>query len=250
MLRSTLLGAKRFTNPSTLRAACGRLYSHAALSEEHAMLQKSCRDFATKELIPIAASIDKSHAYPADAIKKLANMGLMGIATDTEYGGTGLDYLAYAIAMEEISRGCASTGVIMSAHNTLYCAPVEKFGNHEQKKEYLTPFASGDKVGCFALSEPGNGSDAGAASTNAREDGDHYIINGTKAWITNSWEAKSAVVFATTNKDLKHKGISAFIVPMDAAYVVHMFVYMCYINCLYTNINFGPLQFVQRCFAR
>lgn len=130
-------------------------------------------------------------------------------------GGTGLDYLAYAIAMEEISRGCASSGVIMSVNNSLYLGPILGFGNDKQKEKFITPYTTGDIVGCFALSEPGNGSDAGAASTTAVDKGDHYILNGTKAWITNGYESKAAVVFATTDKSLKHKGISAFIVPKD-----------------------------------
>lgn len=128
-------------------------------------------------------------------------------------GGTGLDYLAYAIAMEEIARGCASAAVIMSVNNSLYLGPISNFGTDEQKKRYVEPYTSGERVGCFALSEPGNGSDAGAASTTAKLVGDKYVLNGTKAWITNGYEAEAAVVIATTNKDLKHKGISAFIVP-------------------------------------
>ncbi|KAK2102759.1 hypothetical protein P7K49_020426 [Saguinus oedipus] len=131
-----------------------------------------------------------------------------------ELGGAGLDYLAYAIAMEEISRGCASTGVIMSVNNSLYLGPILKFASKEQKQKWVTPFTSGDKIGCFALSEPGNGSDAGAASTTARAEGDSWVLNGTKAWITNSWEASAAVVFASTDRALQNKGISAFLVPM------------------------------------
>lgn len=147
----------------------------------------------------------------------------MGINTPEEYNGSNLDAMSYAIAMEEISRGCASMGVIMSAHNSLYMYPVQTWGTHEQKEEWLAPYATcvtDDpntlKIGCFGLSEPGNGSDAGAASTTATLDGDEWIINGTKAWITNAHEAGAAVVFATTDKSLKHKGISAFIVPLDA----------------------------------
>lgn len=132
---------------------------------------------------------------------------------DVITGGTGLDYLAYAIAMEEISRGCASAGVIMSAHNTLYLGPIDSFGNDAQKKAFVEPYTTGVKVGSFALSEPGNGSDAGAASTTATLKGDRWVLNGTKAWITNGYESGAAVVFATTDKSLKHKGISAFIVP-------------------------------------
>ena len=140
----------------------------------------------------------------------------MGINVSDDYEGSGLDALSYAIAMEEISRGCASVGVIMSAHNSLYLYPLDTFGSPELKEEWVKPFATGEKIGCFGLSEPGNGSDAGAASTTAVLDGNDYIINGTKAWITNAYESSAAIVFATTDKSLKHKGISAFLVPLDS----------------------------------
>jgi butyryl-CoA dehydrogenase len=179
------------------------------------MIYQMCREFADTELAPNAGEWDKKHQYPAEAVTKLGELGLMGISVKEENGGAGLDYLAYAIAMEEVSRGCASTGVIMSVQNSLYGGPVDKFGTPEQKAQFLNDYASGSKIGCFGLSEPGNGSDAGAASTTAVEDGDHYILNGTKAWITNAHDASTAVVFATTDKSLKHKGISAFIVPTD-----------------------------------
>ncbi|XP_023213480.1 short-chain specific acyl-CoA dehydrogenase, mitochondrial-like [Centruroides sculpturatus] len=184
------------------------------LPETHQMLRKTCREFAEKELMPIAGKVDKEHMYPEEKVKKLGELGLMGITVPESDGGTGLDNLAYAVAMEEISRGCASTGVIMSAHNSLYVSPIMNYGNKEQKEKYLRPFLSGDQIGCFALSEPGNGSDAGAASTTAQLKGDRWILNGTKAWITNAFEGKGVVVFATTDKSKKHKGISAFIVPM------------------------------------
>lgn len=184
------------------------------------MIAQTCRNFADTELKPIAGKIDKEHAFPAEPVKKLGELGLMGICVPAAYGGSELDTLSYAIAMEEISRGCATTGVIMSANNSLYCYPVNHFGNHEQKEKFLKPVASGELVGCFMLSEPGNGSDAGAASTTATDGGDHWVLNGSKAWITNSYEAKYAVVFATTNKALKHKGISAFIVDMKAPGVI------------------------------
>ena len=187
--------------------------SSAFLPEEHQMLQQSCRDFADAELVPVAGEIDREHRFPTEEIKKIGEMGLMGVAIDPEYGGTGMDYLAYSIAMEEISRGCATCGVIMTVNNTLYAYPVEGWGNDDQKKEFLTPYASGEKLGCFGLSEPGNGSDAGAATTMAREEEDCYVLNGTKAWITNAHEADCAVVMATTDKSLKHKGISSFIIP-------------------------------------
>lgn len=177
------------------------------------MLQKTCRDFADNELVPIAGKLDKEHQFPLEQIKKLGELGIMCVDIPESEGGTGLDYLAYAIALEEISRGCASTGCIVSVNNSLYLGPIKKNANQMQKELFQTPFLHGDKVGCFALSEPGNGSDAGAASTTAVLQGDHYVLNGTKAWITNGYEAEASVVFATTDKNKKHRGISAFLVP-------------------------------------
>ncbi|XP_062890653.1 short-chain specific acyl-CoA dehydrogenase, mitochondrial isoform X1 [Mobula hypostoma] len=190
------------------------VYQMVELPETHQLLRDTCRGFAEKELVPIAAQLDKEHKFPTEQVKKMGELGLLAMDVPEKYGGAGLDYLAYAIALEEISRGCASTGVIMSVNNSLYLGPILKFGSEEQKHKWITPFTDGTKIGCFALSEPGNGSDAGAASTTARLDGDSWILNGTKAWITNSWEASAAIVFATTDKSLKHKGISAFLVPM------------------------------------
>lgn len=191
--------------------------SLASLPETHQMLQQTCRDFAENELKPIAAKLDREHLFPAEQIKTMGELGLMSVDVPEEYGGTGLDYLAYAIGIEEISRGCASSGVIMSVNNSLYLTPLMKYGTDKQKKEFGTPFTGGQKIGCFALSEPGNGSDAGAASTTAKKDGNHYILNGTKAWITNGYESEATIVFATTDKSKKHKGISAFLVkkPTD-----------------------------------
>ena len=184
------------------------------LDETHEEIRKLARQFADEKLKPRAAEWDRTHTYPADAVKTLGEMGFMGIAVKEEDGGAGLDNLAYAIAMEEISRGCASTGVVMSVNNSLYCDPVKAYATAEQKKIWLAPFAAGAKLGCFALSEPGNGSDAGAARCTATRDGDHWVLNGTKAWITNGYEADAAVVFATTDRAQKHRGISAFLVPM------------------------------------
>jgi butyryl-CoA dehydrogenase len=186
------------------------------MSDTHEMLQQTCRDFADAQLVPNAAEWDREHRFPAEAVAAMGELGLMGIAISDEWGGAGMDALAYALAMEEISRGCASTGVIMSVNNSLYCDPVNKFGTDEQKAEWLTPFASGEKLGCFGLSEPGNGSDAAAASTTAKLDNGEWVINGTKAWITNAHDAHAAIVIATTDKSLKHKGLSAFLVPTDA----------------------------------
>eukprot|EP00088_Acartia_fossae_P055004 TRINITY_DN6375_c0_g1_i1.p1 TRINITY_DN6375_c0_g1~~TRINITY_DN6375_c0_g1_i1.p1 ORF type:complete len:427 (-),score=96.20 TRINITY_DN6375_c0_g1_i1:236-1516(-) len=185
------------------------------LPEVHQMLKDTCRQFAENELWPIAGQIDKTCDYPEQQIKTMGELGLMGMEIEEEYGGPGLDSLAYAVACTEISRGCASAGVIMSAHNSLYLGPIHKFGNHTQKEAHISPFVDGNVIGCFGLSEPGNGSDAGAASTTARDEGDHWVINGTKAWITNAHQAKGIVVFATTDKSMKHKGISSFIIPMD-----------------------------------
>ncbi|KAK3588832.1 hypothetical protein CHS0354_035973 [Potamilus streckersoni] len=183
------------------------------LPETHQMLKKTCRDFANNELVPIAGKLDKEHIYPRKQVQKLGELGLLCVDVPEKEGGTGLDYLAYAIAMEEISRGCASMGVIMSVNNSLYLGPIQKYATQQQKEKFLKPFLHGDKIGCFALSEPGNGSDAGAASTTARLVGDSWVLNGTKAWITNGYESEAAVVFATTDKKAKHKGISAFLVP-------------------------------------
>lgn len=180
------------------------------------MLRKTCRDFADNELVPIAAKLDKECLYPKEQVKKLGELGLLCMDVAEKDGGTGLDYLAYAIAMEEISRGCASTGCIMSVNNSLYLGPVQKYATEAQKEQFLKPFLNGDRVGCFALSEPGNGSDAGAASCTARLDGDSWVLNGTKAWITNGYEAEATVVFATTDRQQKHKGISAFLVPIPS----------------------------------
>jgi butyryl-CoA dehydrogenase len=184
------------------------------LSETHRLLLKTCRDFAIKELKPMAAIWDQKHQYPAEPIKKLGVLGLMGVFVPEVWGGAGLDVLSYAIAMEEISAGCASCGVIMSVNNSLFCDPIVKYGSDALKKQFVIPFACGDKLGCFALSEPGNGSDAAAAKTTAVKDGDSYIIHGTKSWITNGYEADAVIVFATTDTKAGHKGITAFVVPM------------------------------------
>ncbi len=178
-------------------------------------IQKLTRDFAARELIPNARKWDEHHQWPQEAVKKLAELSLLGVAVPQEYGGAGLDNVCYAIAMEEICRGCASTGVIMSVNNSLYCDPVSKFGNEEQKKEFLTPFASGEKLGCFGLTEPEAGSDAAAQQTTAVKKGDEYIINGSKNWITNGPKADAIVLFTMTDKAKGNKGISAFLVPTN-----------------------------------
>uniref|UniRef100_A0A8D3AAI1 short-chain acyl-CoA dehydrogenase n=1 Tax=Scophthalmus maximus TaxID=52904 RepID=A0A8D3AAI1_SCOMX len=191
-------------------SGCRGLSQLAELPETHQMLRQTCRDYSDRELIPIAAKLDREHTYPAKQVQYLGAMGVMAMEVPEELGGAGMDYLAYSLAVEEISRGCASTAFLSS----LYIGPILKFGTEEQKQQWIPPFTAGEKVGCSALSEPGNGSDAGAASTVARQEGDEWVLNGTKAWITNSWDASATVVFATTDKKLKHKGISAFLIPM------------------------------------
>jgi butyryl-CoA dehydrogenase len=178
-------------------------------------IQRVCREFAAKELIPNARKWDETHAWPTEAVKKLAELSLLGVAVPEQYGGAGLDNVCYAIAMEEISRGCASTGVIMSVNNSLYCDPVMKFGTEEQKQEFLAPFARGEKLGCFGLTEPEAGSDAAAQKTVAVRRGDEYVINGSKNWITVGPKADAIVLFTMTNKEAGNKGITAFLVPTN-----------------------------------
>jgi alkylation response protein AidB-like acyl-CoA dehydrogenase len=178
-------------------------------------IQRMTREFAAKELIPNARKWDETHAWPAEAVKKLAELSLLGVAVPEQYGGAGLDNVCYAIAMEEISRGCASTGVIMSVNNSLYCDPVMKYGTEAQKEQFLTPFARGEKIGCFGLTEPEAGSDAAAQKTVAVRRGDEYVINGSKNWITNGPKADAIVLFTMTNKEAGNKGITAFLVPTN-----------------------------------
>jgi butyryl-CoA dehydrogenase len=186
------------------------------LSEEQRQVRDMCRDFAAKELAPNARRWDEHHEFPKLAVKKLGELGLMGIAVPAEWGGAGMDTVAYAIAMEEISRGCGGTGVIMSVSNSLYCDPVLKYGTDQQKAEFLRPYASGEKLGAFALSEPQSGSDAAEMKTVAVARGDEYVLNGAKIFITNGPQADTIIVFAQTDKAKKHKGITAFLVPTDA----------------------------------
>ncbi|MBM4341855.1 MAG: acyl-CoA dehydrogenase [Deltaproteobacteria bacterium] len=182
------------------------------LQDTHQMIQETAKAFADKELLPAAQKIDKEGVFPSEKVAKMAALGLMGMAVPEQYDGAGLDTLAYALAMEEISRGCASCGVIMSAHNSLVCDPIKLFGNADQRRRFLPPLATGRRIGCFALSEPGSGSDAAGMRTTAIRDGDHYVVNGTKNWITNGQEAQTCVLIAHTNPAERHRGISALVV--------------------------------------
>ena len=187
------------------------------LSEVQEMVQRTAREFTENEIKPVASINDREHKFPKEIINKLGELGFMGMNVPEEHGGSGLDYLSYILALEEISKGCASTGAIMSVNNSLVCAPLKNFGNECQKSSFLKDIASGNKLGCFMLSEPEAGSDAASMKTTALLDGDDYILNGTKSWITNGAEADLAIVFASTDKSLKHKGISAFIVDMKTS---------------------------------
>ena len=184
-----------------------------SLTEEQQLIQQTARDFAVRSVEPQARRLDETGEWPAGLVEKMGELGLMGVAVPTEHGGAGADNVAYVLAMEEISRACASTGVIMSVNNSLVCDPILKFGNDAQKKEFLEPLASGRQLGCFGLTEPTSGSDASTMQTVAEKDGDHWILNGSKNWITNGPHADLIVVFAATDRAARSRGVTAFIVP-------------------------------------
>jgi butyryl-CoA dehydrogenase len=182
------------------------------LSEEQQLLQKSVREFAEAEVRPLAKENDETGKYPRGLFQKAAELGLTGVAIPEAEGGAGMDHISYAIVIEEISRVCASTGVILSVQNSLYCDPIHRFGTEEQKNKFLLPFARGEKIGCYALTEPQAGSNAAALGTRAVRKGDKYVINGTKAWITNGGAADAAIVYVNTQPEKGEKGITALVV--------------------------------------
>ena len=185
------------------------------LSDEHKMIRDAARDFAQNEIVPVAAEFDESGEFPHETIKKMGEMGFMGIEVPEEYGGAGMDTLAYVLALEEICKADASHGVIMSVNNSLYCHGILKFGTEEQKKKFVTPIASGKAVGAYSLTEPQSGSDAGTMKSRATLDSDHYILNGRKSWVTSGPVADYYVVFMMTDPDKKQKGVSAFLVEAN-----------------------------------
>src|SRR5438132_1494637 len=185
-----------------------------ALTEEQLAVQKIAHQFARDEVLPKAAEIDREHRHPTELVKRMAELGFLGIAVPEQYGGSGMDHVSYVLAMEEVSRACASTGVIMSVNNSLVCDPIYRFGTEAQKQEWLKPLASGQLLGCFALSEPEAGSDAAAQKTTAVKDGDGWLLQGTKNWITNGPVADVCVLFAMNDRAAGHKGITAFLVPL------------------------------------
>jgi butyryl-CoA dehydrogenase len=186
------------------------------LSEEQRLLQQAVRDFAEEAIRPRAAVIDQTGEFPKDLFHKAGELGLAGVAVPAEHGGSGMDTVSYTIVIEEISRVCANMGVILSVNNSLVCDPIEKYGNADQKKRFLEPLARGEKLGCFALTEPDAGSDAGNQKTRAVREGDFYRISGQKVFITCGQAADVCLLFAMTNPDKKLRGISAFLVDTSA----------------------------------
>lgn len=185
------------------------------LSETQRMIQQTARDFAVKEVAPLADKVDKQEYFPQENVRRMAELGFMGMFIPEQWGGSGMDVVSYVLAMEEISAACATTGVIMSVNNSLVSDLLLRFGTDQQRDRWLRPLASGDKLGCFCLSEPGTGSDAANQSARARREGDKWVINGTKNWITNGPFADTAVVFTMSEPEKGVRGITAFVVDRD-----------------------------------
>ena len=180
-------------------------------TQEHEMIRQAARDFAQNEIAPIAAEFDESGEFPAKTIKKMGEMGFMGIEVPEEYGGAGMDTLAYVLALEEICKADASHGTIMSVNNSLFCYAILKFGTEEQKHKFIKPVASGKAIGAYSLTEPMSGSDAGTMRSRATRDGDYYILNGRKSWVTSGPVADFVLLFIMTEPEKKHRGVTAFI---------------------------------------
>src|ERR1700744_3235367 len=185
---------------------------HFEYTEEQLMIRQAARDFARTELLPGVIERDEHQKFPAEQIKKLGELGFLGLMTSPEYGGAGLDTVSYVLAMEELSKVDASASVVVSVNNSLVCYGLEKFGSEEQKQKYLVPLAKGEKIGAFCLSEPEAGSDATSQKTTAVDMGDYYLLNGVKNWITNGNSASTYLVIAQTHPEKKHHGINALIV--------------------------------------
>ena len=185
------------------------------MTDEHKMIQQAARDFAQKEVAPIAAEFDESGEFPVDTIRKMGAMGFMGIEIPEDYGGAGMDTLAYVLALEEICKADAAHGAIMSVNNSLYCYGLLRFGTEEQKQRFLVPVASGESVGAYSLTEPMSGSDASTMRSRAVRDGDQYVINGRKSWVTSGPVAEYLVIFTMTAPEKGHRGISAFLIEAD-----------------------------------
>ena len=185
------------------------------LSEEHIQLQQTFREFAENEVKPLAKELDETERFPTETVRKMAELGMMGLPIPEEYGGSGIDQIGYVLAVEELSKVCATTGIILSAHTSLCCWPIMTFGTEAQKEKYLKPLASGQKLGAFALTEPSAGTDASMQKSTAVLEGDHYVLNGNKVFITNAGAADVFIVFAMTDKEQGTRGITAFILERD-----------------------------------
>jgi len=181
------------------------------LKDEQKQIQSLARELALGEILPGAQARDRSHEFPTAIVQQLAQMGFMGMFIPEQYGGAGLDVLSYVLALEQVSYADAGVGVIMSVNNSLASWPILRFGTEEQKQKYLVPLARGDKLGCYALTEPGAGSDAGAQKTRITKDGDHYVLNGTKMWITNGPQADVCVAYASLDPEQRHRAVCAFV---------------------------------------
>jgi butyryl-CoA dehydrogenase len=186
------------------------------LSQDHRVLQAAVRDFVDKEIKPIAAQIDDEHCIPDELLKKMGAMGLMGSYFPEQYGGAGLDMLSYVIVVEEVSKASGSVGVLISAHTSAASSPIYAFGSEQQKKKWLPALATGERMGCFLLTEPNAGTDAGGICTTYRREGNEFVINGSKIFITNGGYLGTGIVFASFDRSLRHKGISAFIVDLKS----------------------------------
>jgi butyryl-CoA dehydrogenase len=198
--------------PETLAASAGPEFD---LSDDQRAVREMVREFAESEIRPVAAHIDETHEFPLENVKKMAELGLLGMFVPEAYGGAGMDYLSYVVAIEEISRVCASHGVIASVNNSLVCYPLMTYGSEAVKQKYLTPLAKGEKLGAYCLTEPNAGSNAANQQTTATADGDHYVLNGTKLFVTNAGPADLLIVYAATDRSLGAKGISAFVVESE-----------------------------------
>jgi butyryl-CoA dehydrogenase len=197
---------------TTLAAGSGPAFD---LTEDQLAVREMVRGFAEEEIRPIAIAIDESHEFPAATVRKMAELGLLGMIVPEEWGGAGMDYVSYVIAVEELSRVCASHGVICSVNNSLVSFPILAYGSEAQKKKYLVPLAKGEKLGCYCLTEPNAGSNAANQQTTAVAEGDHFVLNGTKVFITTAGPAEILVVYCATDRSLGSRGISAFIVEAD-----------------------------------
>jgi len=185
------------------------------LTEEQKAARQTARDFAEKEIMPVAREYDEKAEFPADLVRKMADVGILGTAIPEKYGGAGMDFISYALVTEEIGRACSSMRTVLSVTSSLVALTIVKWGTEEQKQKYLPRLASGDIIGCFGLTEPDVGSDAANLSTTAKKDGADWVLNGNKMWISNGGISKLAIIFAQTDKTLKHKGIAAYLVDTD-----------------------------------